>query len=64
VAIAAFGVLMADTLAHAFQRYIYSFEQSQRMLAYLFRRRLEKKALLTEGDARRHWASPGGRRLL
>lgn len=51
VAIAAFGVLMADTLAHAFQRFIYSFEQSQRMLAYLFRRRLEKNALLTEGDA-------------
>lgn len=47
VAIAAFGVLLIDTLAHAFRRFVYSFEQSQRMLAYLFRRRLERKALLS-----------------
>jgi hypothetical protein len=48
VAIAAFAVLMIDTLAHAFRRFVYSFEQSQRMLAYLFRRRLERKALTAE----------------
>ncbi|MEN6472773.1 MAG: hypothetical protein ABFD81_02065, partial [Syntrophaceae bacterium] len=51
VAIAAFGVLLIDTLVHAFRRFVYSFEQSQRMLAFLFRRRLEKKALLTGGNA-------------
>jgi len=50
VAIAAFGVLLIDTLVHAFRSFVYSFEQSQRMLAYLFRRRLEKKALLTGGE--------------
>mgnify|MGYP001284939834 CR=1 FL=1 len=50
IAIAAFGVLLVDTLAHVFRRFVYSFEQSQRMLAYLFRRRLERKALMTEKE--------------
>jgi len=50
VAIAAFGVLMIDTLIHTSRRFVYSFEQSQRMLAFLFRRRLEKKALLAGGN--------------
>ncbi|HPI93252.1 MAG TPA: hypothetical protein PK350_08980 [Deltaproteobacteria bacterium] len=58
VAIAAFGVLLIDTLAHAFRRFVYSFEQSQRMLAYLFRRRLERKALLSSEAVEVHRALP------
>ncbi len=42
VAIAAFCVLFINTLFKLIQKFISSFEQTQRMLAYIFKKRLER----------------------
>ncbi len=43
-AVAAFAVVSAQTVASGFSRLLLRFDQTRRALAYLFRRRLERKA--------------------
>jgi hypothetical protein len=40
--VGAFGVLLADAMTGIMRRFIFGFEQTQRMLAYLFRKKLER----------------------
>ncbi len=44
VVMAAFGVITADAASRGVRRFVLGFEQSRKALAYIFRRRLEKRA--------------------